>query len=77
LANQRSFQLIFLAEDFDVFVFLIICLIGRGRRVRDSMVVGFTTTGTKAISAYHRLNCELESRSWRGVLDLTLYDKVR
>jgi hypothetical protein len=38
------------------------------------MVVGFTTTC--AISAYHHLSCEFESRSWRGVLDTTLCDKV-
>ena len=37
----------------------------RGRRGRDSVVVGFTTT--YAISAYHHLCCELESRSGRGV----------
>jgi hypothetical protein len=38
------------------------------------MVVGFTTT--YAISAYHHQNCEFEPRSWRGVLDTTLCDKV-
>jgi hypothetical protein len=48
-------------------------LIG-GRRGRDRMVVGFTTTC--AISAYHSLRCEIERRSWRGVLDTTLCDKV-
>jgi hypothetical protein len=35
---------------------------------------GFTTTC--AISAYRQLKRELESRSWRGVLDTTLCDKV-
>jgi hypothetical protein len=39
------------------------------------MVVGFTTT--RAISAYHHYSCEFELRSWRGVLDTTLCDKVR
>ena len=38
------------------------------------MVVGFTTTC--AIIAYHHLSCEFEPRSWRGVLDTTLCDKV-
>jgi hypothetical protein len=38
------------------------------------MVVGFTTTC--AISAYHHESCEFESRSWRGVLDITLRDNV-
>jgi len=38
------------------------------------MVVGFTTICT--ISAYHHKSCEFESRSWRGVLDTTLYEKV-
>jgi len=37
----------------------------RGRRGRDLMVVGFTTT--YAISAYHHWCCEFESRSGRGV----------
>ena len=36
-----------------------------GRRGRDPMVVGFTTT--YAISAYHHLCREFESRSGRGV----------
>ena len=36
-----------------------------GRRGRDCMVVGFTTT--YAISVYHHRCCELESRSGRGV----------
>jgi hypothetical protein len=38
------------------------------------VVVGFTTTC--AISAYHHYSCEFESRSWRGVLDTSLCDKV-
>ena len=38
------------------------------------MVVGLTTTCT--ISAYHHLICEFEPRSWKSVLDTTLYDKV-
>jgi len=37
----------------------------RGRRSRDRMVVGFTTT--YAISAYHHWCCEFESRSGGGV----------
>ena len=41
---------------------------------RDRMVVGFTTT--YAFCAYHYYSCEFESRSWRGVLDTTLRDKV-
>jgi len=36
----------------------------RGRRGRDRMVVGFTTT--YAICAYHHWCCEFESRSGRG-----------
>ena len=43
---------------------------GRGR----DMVVGFTTT--YAISAYHHWSCRFEPRSWQGVLNTTLYDKV-
>jgi hypothetical protein len=47
----------------------------RGRLSRDRMVVGFTTACT--ISAYqHYESCELESRSWRVVLNTTLCDKV-
>ena len=45
----------------------------RDCRGRARMVVIFTTT--YAISAYHHYRCELESRSWRGVLDTTLCDK--
>jgi hypothetical protein len=46
-----------------------------GRRGRARMVVCFITT--YAISAYHHFqSCELESHSWRGVLDTTLCDKV-
>jgi len=40
---------------------------------RDQMLVGFTTTC--AISTYYHLSCELESHSWRDILD-TLCDKV-
>ena len=47
----------------------------KGCRVRDHMVVRFSTTW--AISAYHHLSCEFESRSRRRrVLDTTLCDKV-
>jgi hypothetical protein len=45
-----------------------------GRHGRVCMVVGFTTT--YAISACHHSSYEFESRSWRGVLDPKLYDKV-
>ena len=45
-----------------------------GRRGRDRMVVGFTTT--YAISAYHHRSFEFKSCSWRGVLDTTLCGKV-
>jgi hypothetical protein len=45
-----------------------------GRRCRDRMVVGFTTTC--AIRAYRHYSCEFEPGSWRGVLDTTLCDKI-
>ena len=45
----------------------------RDRRCSNGVVVGFTTT--YAISTY-RNYCEFEPRSWRGVLDTTLCDKV-
>jgi len=42
-------------------------VLGRmARGGRDRMVVGFPTT--YAITAYHHLSREFESRSWRGVL---------
>ena len=44
------------------------CNIG-GRRGRDRMVVGFTTTYTSPTTL-------LEYRSWQGLLDATLCDKV-
>jgi len=43
----------------------------RGRR--DCNIVRFTTS---AISAYHHYSCEFLSRSWQGVLDTALSDKV-
>jgi hypothetical protein len=46
----------------------------RGCHHHDHMVVGFTSTC--AISAYHHYSCEMESRSWQGVFDTTLCDKV-
>jgi hypothetical protein len=54
------------------FLYLPFSFIVRGRR--DRMVIGFKTTC--AISAYHHKSCEFESRSWRGVFDITLCDKV-
>jgi hypothetical protein len=47
----------------------------RGRRGRDRMVVGFTTTC--AMNSYHNESCEFEHCSWQGVLDKTLCNKVR
>ena len=43
----------------------------RVRPGHERIVVGFTTIC--ATSAYR---CEFESRSWRGMLDRTLYDTV-
>ena len=45
-----------------------------GRSGPDCMVVGFTITC--AIIVYHHWSCEFKPRSWRGVLDTTLCDKV-
>jgi hypothetical protein len=45
-----------------------------GRCGRDHMAFGFTTNN--AISAYLHWSCEFKSRSWRNVLDTTLWDKV-
>jgi len=45
-----------------------------GRRGRDRRVVGYTNTC--AINAYDHQHCEFEPRSWRGVLDKTLFEKV-
>jgi len=46
----------------------------RVSRGRDRMVGEFTTT--YAISAYYHKRCKFEPRSWRGVLDTILCDKV-
>jgi len=40
----------------------------------DRMVVGFSAPWV--INANHHSRCEFEARSWRGVLDTTLCDKV-
>ena len=45
-----------------------------GPRGRDRKVVGFTTTCV--ISTYQHWSYEFKPRSWRGVLDTTLCDKV-
>ena len=45
----------------------------RSRHGQDHMVVGFIIT--YAIDAYHHTQ-EYEFRSWRGVVDTTLCDKV-
>ena len=47
---------------------------GEGGRGHGRMVVGLRTTC--AINAYHHKSFEFKSRSWRGVLDTTLLDKV-
>ena len=46
----------------------------RRRTCRGRIVVRFATTC--AISVYHHWSCEFESRSWRGVFNTTLCDKV-
>ena len=51
-----------------------ISLYCKGRGGRDRRAVGFTTTC--AINVYHHKSCEFESRSWRGVLDTILCDKI-
>ena len=58
-----------------IYLTLLIIKWSRGQGSGDRMVVGFTTSC--AISAYHPISFEFEPRSWRGVLDTTLCDKVR
>ena len=55
-------------------IYLYILIVIWDRHGRNRMVVRFTTT--YAISAYHHWSCDFEPRSWRGVLDTTLCDKV-
>ena len=68
MSNMNKLCLL-IGEDIHIvlvgFLLLIVLLriLPRGRRCRDRMVVGFTTT--YAISAYRY--CEFESRSWRSV----------
>jgi hypothetical protein len=59
-----------------IYMYMYLWLPVRDSRGRDRMVVGFTTTSTCVISDYHNYRCELESWSWRGVLDTTLCDTV-
>jgi hypothetical protein len=49
-------------------------LLTRGRHGRERMVAWYSAA--YAISSYHYKSCEFEHRSWRGVLDSTLCDKV-
>jgi hypothetical protein len=51
-----------------------ICGIARGRRDCDRMVVGCTIIC--AISVSYTNGCEFVPRSWRGVLDTAVCDKV-
>jgi hypothetical protein len=62
----------FKGKGYILFVFVFWYL--RGCHGGDRMVVGLTTA--YAISAYPHWGCEFESRSWWGVLDATLCDKV-
>jgi hypothetical protein len=48
----------------------------RDCRGRDCMIVGFTITCAISVYLHTTKNCEFQSRSWRGVLDTTLCDKV-
>ena len=59
---------------FTRYKLFVVCNWNWDRRSHDHTVVRFTTTF--AISAYHRYSCEFESRSWWGVLDTTLCDKL-
>jgi hypothetical protein len=45
-----------------------------GRRCRDRVVIGFSTTC--GISAYHHNSCEFEPCSWRDILDTTLCNSL-
>ena len=54
--------------------FMLIAYHIKPRSRYDRMIVEITTTC--AISAYHHYRCDFQSRSWRGVLDTTLCDKV-
>ena len=45
----------------------------RGCHGRDRVVIWFTAY---AINCYYHYHCEFEPRSWWGVLDITLCDKV-
>ena len=65
----NSFKLLMTSDHVNDYIFSFY-----GHRGRDRMVVGFTTTC--AISTYHYKSCELESRLWRCVLNITLCDKV-
>ena len=67
--NRKTLRLVINIKDYSMKVEIPQI---RGYRGRDRLVVGFTTTGswiynTYAISAYHHLSCEFESRSGRGV----------
>ena len=59
---------------FNFHTIIILYKKSRSRRGRDRKVVGFMTT--YASSAYHHKSNEFEPRSWLGVLDTILSDKV-
>ena len=71
LSGSESVQVFFLSF-ICIYIHCICTVVGdpiikreEGRRGRDRMVVGFTTT--YAIGAYHHWCCKFESRSRRGV----------
>ena len=61
---MKTRQHLFIMIFYIVWIDIKLSLILRGRRGRDRMLVGFTTT--YSIDAYHRLCCEFESPSLRG-----------
>ena len=81
MLQKGEWLCIWMLKDIDWFFgsvfFILLCYVCilywiRCRRGRDRMVV----IGTYATSAYHHHSCEFQTRSWRGVLDTTLCDKV-
>ena len=81
MLQKGEWLCIWMLKDIDWFFgsvfFILLCYVCilywiRCRRGRDRMVV----IGTYATSAYHHHSCEFQTRSWGGVLDTTLCDKV-
>ena len=77
IKNLPTFaKLVYLFVLFVLVIILFFIFAGGGGKGGYPWSYGCWIFTPYAISAYHLWSCEIESHSWRGVLDTTLRDKV-